>query len=90
MEGMMLGGWSGNSTVLTQEQAIIQQRVQQRLAEKQRAKELAAEQKDWLEESVYRTATNASASTTGSSDLSRASTESAGLVCAEIITCEWW
>lgn len=77
MEGMMLGGWSGNSTVLTQEQAIIQQRVQQRLAEKQRAKELAAEQKDWLEESVYRTATNASASTNGSSDLSRASTESA-------------
>jgi len=64
--------WTGTSSVVDQERSIIQQRVHQRLAEKQRAKEIEAEQQDWLDSSIYPTLTHVS---TG--DSSRGSTESA-------------
>jgi SAM-dependent methyltransferase len=78
-EAIMLGGWGGSSSIVAQERLIIQQRVQQRLREKQLAREFEAEQSDWLEQSVYRTATKGSTDTTASvtSEVSRASTESA-------------
>lgn len=78
-EAMMLSGWGGSSSVISQEQIIIQRRVQQRLREKQRARELEAERRDWLEQSVYRTATKGTVGTTTSatSEVSRGSTESA-------------
>jgi SAM-dependent methyltransferase len=78
-EAMMLSGWGGSSSIVAQERLIIQQRVQQRLLEKKRARELEAEQSDWLEQSVYRATTKGSTDTTTSaaSEVSRASTESA-------------
>jgi SAM-dependent methyltransferase len=79
-EAMMLSGWGGSSSIVAQERLIIQQRVQQRLLEQKRARELEAEQRDWLEQSVlYRTVTKGSTGTTVSatSDVSRGSSESA-------------
>lgn len=70
MEGIMF-----TSSVVDQERLIIQKRVYQRLAEKQRARELEAEQLDWLESSIYPTLSHGS---TGTGDQSsRGSTESA-------------
>jgi SAM-dependent methyltransferase len=70
MEGGMM---FSSSVVVDEERLIIQKRVFERLAEKQRARELEAEQQDWLESSIYPTLSHGS----GTGESSRGSTESA-------------
>lgn len=78
----MLGAvWGVSSSVAAEERRIIQERVQKRLAEKQRALDLAQEQSDWLDRSSTTTTTANKYinhnTNSGGDWLSRASTESA-------------
>ncbi|KAM0716094.1 hypothetical protein Q7P37_008608 [Cladosporium fusiforme] len=73
MEGMMLGATWG---VTAEERRIIEQRVQRRLADKQRAKALAQEQSDWLDRTTTGESHRSHNSNNSTADyLSRASTE---------------